>query len=206
MSKTKTKILTEAQKLFNTRGYYQVTIRQIAESLNMSSGNLNYHFKKREQILEALYFNMVKDFDSRIEDLDKQTFSLNFIHSEIKRSMDIMVDYSFFWTDIYHLIKDNQQINEHFSKAYKKRKQGTEFMFSELIKSNVMKNPDYSWELESIAERMIDYSNTWLYISGFYQSKPIDKAYIHTKSLDLMKIFYSYLTEKGKREFNSLSN
>jgi AcrR family transcriptional regulator len=41
----------------------------IALELNMSSGNLNYHFKKREDIFEALYFEMVLEFDERIESL-----------------------------------------------------------------------------------------------------------------------------------------
>ena len=60
MSKKKKLILEAARTLFNERGYSQVTIRMIALELNMSSGNLNYHFKKREDIFETLYFEICR--------------------------------------------------------------------------------------------------------------------------------------------------
>jgi len=39
----------------------------IAMELGMSSVNLNYHYKKREDILESFYFEIVKSFDKRDE-------------------------------------------------------------------------------------------------------------------------------------------
>jgi len=52
---TREAILQTSQKLFNERGVYNVTLRQIATETNMSQGNLNYHFKKREDILKELF-------------------------------------------------------------------------------------------------------------------------------------------------------
>lgn len=63
MKNTKQQILEAARKRFNKSGYMQATICMIASKLGISSGNLNYHFCKREDILEALYFAMVKQFD-----------------------------------------------------------------------------------------------------------------------------------------------
>ena len=60
-----------SRKLFNELGFSQVTIRMIASELGFSSGNLNYHFRKRADILEALYFEMVEVFDKRIQDLSE---------------------------------------------------------------------------------------------------------------------------------------
>ena len=76
MKDTKQKILTAARLLYNDVGYSQVTIRMIASELNMSSGHLNYHFRKREDILEALYFEMVEIFDKRVQLLQNQKMSL----------------------------------------------------------------------------------------------------------------------------------
>jgi AcrR family transcriptional regulator len=59
----------------------------IALKLEMSSGNLNYHFKKREEILEALYFQMVKDFDERISKLSEIEISFGQIKNDIRSSM-----------------------------------------------------------------------------------------------------------------------
>ena len=110
MKSTKDKILNTSRVLFNTFGYSNVTIRMIAKALQMSSGNLNYHFKKRDQILEALYFEMVATFDQRIEDLETQTPTLKKMQQEIYSSMKRMVAYKFFWTDLYNLLQINEPI------------------------------------------------------------------------------------------------
>jgi AcrR family transcriptional regulator len=47
-------ILSKALVLFNERGYMEVGVRQIARELDISPGNLTYHFGKKEDILMAL--------------------------------------------------------------------------------------------------------------------------------------------------------
>ena len=75
MSKTKERIKSIAKKLFNEQGIADITMRKIALAAGMSVGNLNYHFKKREEVLEALYFEMVEVFDKPLGKLEKLEFS-----------------------------------------------------------------------------------------------------------------------------------
>ena len=100
MNSTKERILHVARVLFNENGYKNVTIRMIALELNMSSGNLNYHYKKREDILEALYFQMVTVFDERIEKLGTEKITLSKMQNDVHSSISRMIDYKFFWTDL----------------------------------------------------------------------------------------------------------
>lgn len=100
----------------------------------MSSGNFNYHFKKREEILEALYFQMVKDFDERISKLSEIEISFGQIKNDIRLSMKRMVEYRFIWTDLYNLLKNNDKIFAHFSAVNKKRLAGTYFSLIDWIK------------------------------------------------------------------------
>ncbi|MFV0380997.1 MAG: TetR/AcrR family transcriptional regulator [Breznakia sp.] len=51
---TKKDILFTAKTLFNTYGYNQVSLRDIADVLQISVGNLTYHFKRKEDIIESL--------------------------------------------------------------------------------------------------------------------------------------------------------
>ena len=76
----------------------------IALKMNMSSGNLNYHYKKREDIFEALYFEMVSEFDERVKKLTDIEISIEQIKIDIERSMERMLEYIFFWTDLYNLL------------------------------------------------------------------------------------------------------
>ena len=47
-------ILQTSKKLFNERGFNDVSTRDISEALGISKGNLTYHFKKKEDIMEAI--------------------------------------------------------------------------------------------------------------------------------------------------------
>ncbi|MDR3122930.1 MAG: TetR/AcrR family transcriptional regulator [Treponema sp.] len=51
---TRQEILSAAKKLFNERGYNAVSVQDIAGALGISKGNLTYHFKKKENIVEAI--------------------------------------------------------------------------------------------------------------------------------------------------------
>lgn len=179
MRDTKKEILNTALKLFNQYGFSEVTIRMIAKEMNISSGNLNYHFKKREDIFEALYFEMVAHFDKRVEDLTIIDFTLSKIENDIKESMLKMLDYKFFWTDIYRLIEANPKVKKHFKEAYLKRINGCFFLFDQLISNKIMKSIDSLEEKEYLAERMVQYGNTWLYSSSLNNKAITQKTINH---------------------------
>lgn len=51
---TRQEILCMARSLFNEKGFNCVSLRDIANALKISEGNLTYHFSKKEDIVEAL--------------------------------------------------------------------------------------------------------------------------------------------------------
>lgn len=51
---TKERILISSRRLFNEKGYNSVSMQQIADDVGISKGNLTYHFKKKENIMETL--------------------------------------------------------------------------------------------------------------------------------------------------------
>ncbi|MCH2044640.1 MAG: TetR/AcrR family transcriptional regulator [Saprospiraceae bacterium] len=204
MKKTKQRITDKAKELFNQQGFSQVTIRMIASSLGMSSGNLNYHFKKREDILEFLYFEMVSAFDQRVKTLKTNQLSLVFMQQEVLRSMRRMLEYSFFWTDLYNLLKSNQKIRAHFERVRKDRINGYLYLFNFFIEISILNKPSYSEEYRFLAERMINYSNTWIYSSQLYTNERSNQQLIQKASFHLLSMLYPYLSSTGKEEFDKL--
>lgn len=200
MNATKINILTTALELFNNLSYAQVTIRMIAQKANMSSGNLNYHYKKREDILEALYFEMVAVFDERIKQLGQKEVSLKSIKEDIRSSMKQMIDYRFFWTDFYNLLMQNENIKKHFNKAYLDRKNGTQLLLDILIEKQLLLKENYPKEHELLIEKMINFGNTWLYASSLYQKNNLTEQYINRQANILLSFLYPYFTTKGKEQ------
>jgi AcrR family transcriptional regulator len=200
MDKKKKLILEAARTLFNERGYSQVTIRMIAIKLNMSSGNLNYHYKKREDIFEALYFEMVSEFDERIKDLPNIDVSIAQIKNDIEQSMRRMTEYKYFWTDLYNLLAVSDIVKKHFQEVYKNRIDGCLFLFEKMKAQNLMSDSSFKFEYNFLAERMVNYGNTWLYSTCLYSSKLELKA-IDNQVNTLLTMLYPFLAPKGKNEF-----
>ncbi|MDL2218734.1 TetR/AcrR family transcriptional regulator [Ruminococcaceae bacterium OttesenSCG-928-O06] len=54
----KEEILNTARRLFNQRGYNEVSMRDIADALSISVGNLTYHYPRKEDLMEAVVLEM----------------------------------------------------------------------------------------------------------------------------------------------------
>lgn len=55
---TKDKILEKSLELFNNQGVHNVGVRDIARALEISPGNMSYHFPKKEDVILALMEKM----------------------------------------------------------------------------------------------------------------------------------------------------
>ena len=204
MNSKKEKIIHTARILFNEKGYKNVTIRMIAMELNMSSGNLNYHFKKREDILEVMYFDMVRVFDERIEKLDSEKLTLSKMHKDIHVSISRMIDYKFFWTDLYNLLQLNDKIKEHFNAVYEYRKKGLSFVLDTFISTNILNKFETEFEKKNLIEQMVNFGNTWIYASSLYSNNNLTPKFINTQTSSLMAYLFPYMTSLGKNEFRKL--
>jgi AcrR family transcriptional regulator len=64
MSGTKEKIIAESKDLFFATGIANTRLQQIADACSISVGNLAYHFKNKEAIVEAVYDNLFEELSS----------------------------------------------------------------------------------------------------------------------------------------------
>lgn len=199
---TKTTIINKAREQFNEHGFGQVTLRMIANELSMSCGNLNYHFKKREDILEVLYFEMVEVFDKRVDTLSEVELSMAHLYHEVKASMERMYAYRFFWTDIYNLLRMNPTIKEHFQKVYAQRIKGCLFLLQVFQKQGLLRAEQYQKEHQYLAEQMIHFGNTWWYGTALYE--PNLTAHITKGTEQYLAILYPYLNHKGQEEMRAI--
>ena len=56
----KSEILTEAEKLFAAKGYEKTSVNDILLAVNIAKGTFYYHFKSKEEVLDALIEMRIK--------------------------------------------------------------------------------------------------------------------------------------------------
>lgn len=196
----KRRILSTSLLLFNTHGYKHVTVRMIAQELQISSGHLNYHFKKRIHIFEALYEEMMLSFEERIKEVPKSESNLQRLKYGFEHSTRWMVDYKFFWTDLYNLVPLSQKVQEHFKSVYQNRVNGYNVVIQALCDRRMMSEIKNINEKTLLIKNLIDRGNTWLYSAELY-GESVDAKLLNEQINRLALPLLPHLTRKGKKEF-----
>lgn len=196
MSKTKQKILEHSLRLFNDQGVSSISLRDIAESAGISVGNLQYHFKKREDIIQALYYQLVASIDAIMiipdDNLLKAFFDLS------KEMITLLFGHRFFLLDFNTIVKNNSTIKAHYTELSSRR----EAQFTEgvqlLIACGYFRKEEIKGEYQQLFQRIEVLSNFW-FSAALIQGKTLDDSCIEGYSLAASQSIFPYLTEEGRR-------
>jgi AcrR family transcriptional regulator len=203
MAKTKQKILDTALELFNCLGLAKVTLRTIAKEIGISQGNLNYHFKKREDIIEALYFELVNNLDAIFE-LKKDTDNIfRTLFDVSEKVMNNFYDYRFIFLDFVQLMRENENIKKHYLQLKEQREIQVMQLFQLLIKEGLLRKPMLENEYENLYKRTQIMSDFWISYAVI-SSKSISTTSIENYSKLINQNIFPYLTEKGRLEYHGI--
>lgn len=203
MSGTRKKILRAARLLFNTRGVAKVSQRAIADHIAISPGNLTYHFKKRDDIIEALYFELVEAMDASFSFPEGETLDLSMLYESTKSMNKNFFENRFFMIDFIQILRSNQKIKKHYVSLSKLRQQQTEGIIAKLIETKRMRPEELPNEYDFLFKRFQLFGDFWIASIG---TTAEDVMLKHTRyyTESFMQSIYPYLTSKGKKEFKQV--
>lgn len=122
--KTRDRILNASLALFNSVGEPNVTTLLISDELDISPGNLYYHFKSKGDIVEELFDSYeleMADLLAVPEDadisLDQQSFFLHLLFETVAR-------YRFLYQDLVNVLSRYDQLQTRFKRILKKKTEG----------------------------------------------------------------------------------
>lgn len=199
--KTREKILETALRLFNEHGVPNVTLRRIAAELGISQGNLNYHFKKREDIIEALYYQLLVVFEEEKAKLDTHEMDIAFIFTSTRSGMEALYRFRFLMIDFNQNMRENPAIHQHFIQLEQIRKVTYLKAFDIAIRKGIMRPPEFELEYEHLVDTIRVFSDYWIASSEIYREP---SAIVVDKYHNLLtELFYPYFTKPAKAAFLS---
>lgn len=201
--KTKEKILSKSLELFNDKGLTEITLRKIALELGISQGNLNYHFARREDILYALYLNLVEEINVVFLSSGEKELDLNFMFELGSVIFESFYKYRFLMLDFVQVMRENPKIKAHYIELSKQRKQQFLVMFELLEAKGVLKPQAYEGQYDSLYIRLSIMSDFWV-ASAFTTHQKVTEQ-IKQEYLGIINAsIYPYLTIKGQKDFKMI--
>ncbi|WP_420572119.1 TetR/AcrR family transcriptional regulator [Kordia sp.] len=205
MKNTKEKILESALRLFNEQGISEVSLRTIANDMDISLGNLTYHFKKRDTIVESLYLDLVAKLDAiALENIDAE----NVLQSFFKISDAIaegFYEYRFIMLDFVHITRNYPTIQSHYRELIKIREFQFEMLVAELIRTNIIREELIEDEYKYLFMSLRIMSDFWLATLSIDKDTITKEETSGQAKLLKLKIF-PYLTEKGRGMFEEINS
>ena len=107
----KLEILETALKLFNESNTQTATTNHIAKAMNISPGNLHYHYKNREEIIFKLYIQLREEMSLSVNELPKSIKELN-AHEKIL--IEIQWKYRFFFRELLFLFSRDRSLEKQY--------------------------------------------------------------------------------------------
>lgn len=91
---TKTKILNTTGQLFSQKGYFGVSMQDIANELNITKAALYYHFKSKDELTEILLQKAVDQLKIQIKhDIKTSKQPLDILFNIIKTFLDFKINH-----------------------------------------------------------------------------------------------------------------
>jgi AcrR family transcriptional regulator len=155
---TRNRILDAALSLFNDEGIAKITINRIAAELGMSSGNLYYHFKTKEQIADGL----VRRLPKRIEAVTitaGQVIALDDLWLILHLLLEAIQEYRFVYRDVDFLVRESPRIAERIQRVTADVVTAVQQMCAGLAAAAVIRAT--SEEVNDLAVQMVFTATCW---------------------------------------------
>lgn len=196
--KTREKILQASLLLFNEEGEPHVTTVDIANELEISPGNLYYHFKGKEVIIE----NLFSRFEDSISDI---------LHAPINQELKIedswyylyvvfeeIYHYRFIYHNISDLLRRYETINKKFKRLLTLKCQTAESIIAALRVAGILVMDDV--DADVLVNNIVMTVTYWVAYSSLRDGKQAEQFIIHKGVFQILSLIAPYLSA-GKKEY-----
>jgi len=197
--KTKEKILAAALTLFNEGNTQAATTNHIAAAAGISPGNLHYHFKNREAIIQTLYAAMKSKTELPVAELPG---SLKVLHAHFTDLSKVYWEYRFFHRELLFLLSRDPELKALYLADNIAHRERITHSIRTLETNGYLKLP-YDKVLEHLTDTTLLATQFW---NGLLETldRPLDETNIQGLFTFLEGAMRPYLTPKGLRELAEL--
>jgi AcrR family transcriptional regulator len=205
--RTRERILELSLKLFNDIGEPNVTTTTIAEEMEISPGNLYYHFRNKDDIINSIFSQFEQQIEKRLRFPDDHRVTIDEMWSYLQYMADFLWTYRFLYRDLNDLLARNRTLETHFKQIITHKVRFASQLCEKLVADEEMvATPE---EIEVIATNMGLIATYWLsyqYVMNprKYNDQDAMRAELHQASLHIISLMAPYLRGRSRQLFDDL--
>ena len=198
ISKTKRRILDVTLQLFNKRGLNKSSQHTIAEALDMSPGNLTYHYHKKEDLTNALFHEMIAELNQKFSDFESGKDHLGNLVEFLDDILTSFRKYRFVYIDLFYIMNRYPELAKIYKELLTGRKAEYKKLMKKLIKEGYVTKEDFPGQHELVYENMTLALTQFFSTYSRMKGKEKDKINFHKRVI--LNAAYPALTAKGRKK------
>ena len=203
--RTRERIIELSHRLFNDFGEPNVTTSMIGDEMNISPGNLYYHFRNKDEILNTIFSDFEREMDTLLALPVKRRISVEDAWLFLHLVFELIWKYRFIYRDLNDLLSRNRIVETHFKRILDD---------SLKVALALVGGMRESGELAATDAQILALANTIVLVATYWLSfeyvrnprKPIDGAAMGRGAYHAMSMVAPYLAGDAKLLFEKLSH
>jgi AcrR family transcriptional regulator len=194
-------ILEVSLVLFNQEGEANLSAVDIANELDISPGNLYYHFKGKEEIIAALYERFEVGVVTLLEDAREagDTLEEHWLHLYVL--LEHLYSYRFFFRNITDLLQKYSVIDTRFRRLIEQQYQSIRAMLFVILNENVRLADNSLSEntVDELADNMMLIYTHWFEFQNLRKRQLNQHEFIQSTILQIMALLAPYMGDQQRQ-------
>jgi AcrR family transcriptional regulator len=200
--RTRERIMETSLALFNVRGEPNVTTNHIADELEISPGNLYYHFRNKDDIIEQLFAQYEERIDRALVTPQGRLPELEDIWLQLHLVYECIWEYRFLYRDLVDILSRNRKLRMHFARILKRATDNATEVMRGLVQAGIMRASPA--ELQATANNILVIATFWLNFSSVRGQNDEQEAIRHGIH-QVMMLLAPFLRDAERLHLNNLS-
>ena len=201
--RTVERILAESLRLFNERGEANVTTGTIAAALDMSPGNLYYHFRNKDQIVERLFARFAERVDVDPPPVAGATRAIEDLWLYLHLMLEAIWEFRFLYRNLDDLLARNRRLRDPFNRILDRKRDMVEALCAGLARIGAMRAS--AEEVRAIAVNVLVVSTYWLNFQAVRRgSDEVSAQDLGQGAYQVLALVSPYLRGEARRHLEQL--
>jgi len=200
--KTRNRILDVALRLFNEQGETNISTNHIADELEISPGNLYYHYRNKDDIIEQLFQRFEERMDQALVAPEGREVTLEDVWLQLHLVFECIWNYRFIYRDIINILTRNRSLRLRFARILKRGSSNAQGIMRGLNETGAMRAS--AAEIEGLATNILVLATFWLNYANVRGEKDEQRA-IQQGIVQVMMLVSPFLRDTERLHLHTLS-